>query len=188
MLVGTPAHAASTFSYDFENLASGALVGQDGWSQVADWFSPEVASGGGINPTKASGQLNPARGTSTGALRSLGSVLTLAAGNNWLRRLPAFHCESFGCIGEGLLLFGIACCIPLVMGVLGFIVGKPRRVSFGFEALGIATLCILVSGAVINSHARSKVVAGCEDALRACQENPKLCTPVDVESYQRCAR
>jgi len=74
------------------------------------------------------------------------------------------------------------------MGVLGLIVGKPRRVSFGFEAFGIATLCILISAPVINAHARSKVIAGCEDALRACQQNPKLCTPLDVESYERCAR
>ncbi|MFZ1623988.1 MAG: hypothetical protein WAU48_04270 [Gammaproteobacteria bacterium] len=118
----------------------------------------------------------------------LGSVLTLAVVNDWLRRLPALHCEGFGCMGEGLLLFGTACCIPLVMGVLGVIVGKPQRVSFGFEAFGIATLCMLVSGAVIGIHAHRKVTAGCEDALRICQQNPKLCTPVDVESYQRCAR
>jgi hypothetical protein len=78
MLVGAPAYA-STFSYDFEILASGALVGQDGWSQVANWFSPEVASGGGINQTKASGRPNSAQGSGTGAIRSLETTLTYSA-------------------------------------------------------------------------------------------------------------
>ncbi len=75
MLIGAPAHA-STFSYDFEALVSGNLVGQDGWTQVANWFSPEIASGGGINPTKASARTNSAQGTGTGATRLLASALT----------------------------------------------------------------------------------------------------------------
>ena len=78
ILVGAPAHA-STFTYDFEALVSGNLVGQDGWTQVANWFSPEIASGGGINPTKASARTNSAQGTGTGATRLLESTLTYSA-------------------------------------------------------------------------------------------------------------
>jgi hypothetical protein len=77
-LAGSSAHA-NTFTYDFENLTVGALVGQDGWAQLSTWFSPGVTGGGGFNPTQVSAVQNAAQGNATGAIRSLESPLLYTA-------------------------------------------------------------------------------------------------------------
>lgn len=75
----TPQAGASSFSYDFENLQAGVLVGQDGWLQTATWFSPSVLSAGVVEPSKTSGVLNAAQGNATGANRPFGSTFTYTA-------------------------------------------------------------------------------------------------------------
>lgn len=69
--------AQNSFTYDFENLTVGNdLVGQDGWTQVATWFSPVISNGTGVDTSKTASRLSPAQGNGTGAQRSLGSTFT----------------------------------------------------------------------------------------------------------------
>ncbi len=74
-----------------------------------------------------------------------GLAFTFFVKSNLLQKIPGFQCESFGCIGLGIIYFIIALVlIPIVFGVVGFIFSSENRLKQGFFSLGISLIVMLL--------------------------------------------
>lgn len=68
-----------------------------------------------------------------------------------LRKIPGFECESFGCIGNGIILLFIAVIvIPFFFGVVGTLAIKESRIRGGLTSFFSALVVMVIILVVMN--------------------------------------
>jgi len=90
---------------------------------------------------------------------------------NFVSKVPGFRCESFGCIGHGVVLFVISVVvIPLLFGILRFIFSKENRLKQAFSSFGISLIVMLLSLWTGNIWNQIEIKQATEEGHRATQE------------------
>lgn len=95
-----------------------------------------------------------------------------------LRKLPFFHCESFGCIGLGVLylLIGLVL-IPLCFFGVYLLLSPPPRLKLALLAASAAFLANVLSFLAIFILAQMRLSEDVRNAREACVQYPILCPP-----------
>ena len=91
-----------------------------------------------------------------------------------LRKVPGFYCEGFGCMFNGIIYIIIgAILIPLIFGVLGFLLSRQKRKEQAFSSLVISLIIMLLSLGIIHIRRQIVIKKDTEAGHQAKQETYK---------------
>lgn len=89
----------------------------------------------------------------------------------FLQKVPGFRCEGFGCIGLGIFYFVIGLVlIPIIFGILGFVLSKENRWKQAFSSLIISLAIMALSLWTIKFWNDIDVRRATEESNMATQE------------------
>ena len=94
---------------------------------------------------------------------------------DWYKAIPFMYCESFGCMGTGMLIFAIAFFLPVLFTLIGFSANRGNRLSSGLIYGGTNLMCMLVVLAAIYALNQINIARGYEAERQACAKYPQLC-------------
>lgn len=97
-----------------------------------------------------------------------------------LRLIPGLRCESFGCIGVGLIYATLAALLPVVFAVGTALFTRQQRSRQFFHALVAGYFSMALAALTINMLAEQRIARGYQAHDRACAQYPQLCPPVPV--------
>ena len=103
-----------------------------------------------------------------------------------LQKVPGFRCEGFGCIGVGIFYFIIGIVlIPIIFGILGFVLSKENRLKQAFFSLIISLIIMSLSFWVIKTWNEIDVRSATEEGNKATQEiYQKMGIPLSQQSQK----
>lgn len=104
-----------------------------------------------------------------------GPLFILFVRSDVLRKVPGFYCESFGCIGLGIIYIAIGALIPLVFAVIACLFSKTGKREHFLYALIITIMTMGLSFAGLNALNNMDIQKAMEAEEQACREYPQLC-------------
>ena len=98
-----------------------------------------------------------------------------------MRKIPGFECESFGCIGNAIILLFLAVIvIPLLFGFVGVLAVRESRIRGGVMSfLSALVIMVLIVGG-LNIFNKIRINSAVEEAM--IQEQMLL---EEIEKHQR---
>lgn len=94
-----------------------------------------------------------------------------------LRLIPGMYCESFGCIGLGLIYVTLAVLLPIIFAVGAALLTRQQRSRRFLHALIAGYFSMALAALAINILAQQKIAQGYAEKERACAQYPQLCPP-----------
>lgn len=105
----------------------------------------------------------------------MGAAFFMLWDSHLLTKIPGFACESFGCIGLGLLYGALALILPALLALSVFLLSRQRRGQNFLTALlagyGVMALVFVLMQQRLEAH----VAQGYQDKQAACAQYPQLC-------------
>ena len=107
----------------------------------------------------------------------MGVLAVIAAESGIITKIPVFRCESFGCIGLGIIYLAIGALLPIVFAIAAACVVKVNRRQAFLTALLAGYLAMFGAASILNILNNIRIQDGYRKAAEACAEYPQLCPP-----------
>lgn len=104
-----------------------------------------------------------------------GPLFVLFVRSDILKKIPGFHCESFGCIGLGIIYIAIGALIPLVFSVIACLFSKTGKREHFLYALIVTVMTMGLSFAGLKTLNNMDIQKAMQAEEQACREYPQLC-------------
>lgn len=105
----------------------------------------------------------------------MNALFLLVIRMDWIKLLPGMHCESFGCIGLGIIYIALSVFLPLIFALVITLINKSAWKKTLLISLAAAYGGMLLVVILSNAMNQQQVKEGIRQAEEACREYPQLC-------------